>query len=182
MQLTDLDGDGDVDVLLTNGDTLDLSGDQEHGKAGPEHLLMPYHGVSWLENAGALRFTHHSIAPLYGAHRAQAADLDGDGDMDVVASSYMPLAPEETVTGPYRTESLIWLERRSGAEWTRHTLSTMDVEIPTLDLGDLDGDGDVDIVTGHLFLARLRADQRDVSLTLWESRLKPVKPEAPAPP
>ncbi len=170
MQLADLDGDGDQDVLLTNGDTLDLSGDKADGSAGPEHVLFPYHGVSWLESVGEMKFKGRRIAPLYGAHRAHAADIDGDGDMDVVASAYLPMAPEEAVRKPYRTEALIWLERRKPGQWLRHTLATMDVEIPTLDVGDIDGDGDADIVTGHLFLARMRPDHRDVSLTVWESQ------------
>ena len=169
MELADLDGDGDEDVLLTNGDTLDVSGDKGDGSAGPEHLLFPYHGVTWLKNMGGMKYESRRIALLYGAHRAHAADVDGDGDMDVVASSYLPMAPEETVRKPYRTEALIWLEQRSPDEWRRHTLASMDVEIPTLDVGDIDGDGDVDIVTGHLFLGRRSAEHRDISITLWES-------------
>ncbi len=42
IQLVDLDGDGDLDVLYTNGDVLDSP-----------YLLKPYHGVQWLENPGA---------------------------------------------------------------------------------------------------------------------------------
>src|SRR5207248_11773234 len=41
IQLVDLDGDGDLDVLFTNGDSLD------------ENTLKPYHGVQWLENKGS---------------------------------------------------------------------------------------------------------------------------------
>src|SRR5262249_48746454 len=66
IQLVDLNGDGRVDILYTNGDT----GDKPY-------VLKPYHGVQWLENQGDLRFEHHFITPLYGAMRAVAADFTG---------------------------------------------------------------------------------------------------------
>src|SRR5262249_49360710 len=47
IQLVDLNSDGKVDVLYTNGDTLD-----------DPFLLKPYHGIQWLENKGNLRFEH----------------------------------------------------------------------------------------------------------------------------
>ncbi len=44
MQLVDLDGDKDLDVLLTSGDAFDTV------------MLRPDNGVTWLENRGDLRF------------------------------------------------------------------------------------------------------------------------------
>ena len=79
IELVDLDGDRDLDVLLSNGDILD-----------PPYLLKPYHGVQWLENTGTFPFKHHAIAAMYGAMRAVAADFDGDGDQDVAAVSFLP--------------------------------------------------------------------------------------------
>src|SRR4029453_16610970 len=69
IQLADLDMDGDEDVILTHGDTLD------------DTIIKPYHGIQWLENKGNLTFVEHTLADLPGAHRAQAVDLDGGGDM-----------------------------------------------------------------------------------------------------
>src|SRR5262249_33300641 len=63
IQLVDLNGDGKLDILYTNGDTLDKP-----------YILKPYHGIQWLENLGDLRFRHHPITPMYGVHRAVAAD------------------------------------------------------------------------------------------------------------
>ena len=54
IQLVDLNGDGRLDVLYTNGDVLDSP-----------YLLKPYHGVQWLENRGTtdrLDFEHRPIA------------------------------------------------------------------------------------------------------------------------
>jgi cytochrome c5 len=133
IELVDLDGDGDLDVLLTNGDTLD------------DATIRPYHGVRWLENRGGFSFVRHDLGALPGAYRAQAADLDGDGDLDVAVAAFLP--------DLYHTRgglaSLGWLEQVRPGVFVPHTLQAGQLSHTTLDLGDFDGDGDVDIVTGN---------------------------------
>jgi ketosteroid isomerase-like protein len=133
IDVVDFDGDGDLDVLVTNGETLD------------DATVKPWHGVHWLENRGAFPFEPHDLAALPGAHRARAADLDGDGDLDVAVAAFLP--------DPDRTRgslaSLVWLERKAPGVFARHTLQAGQLSHTTLDLGDVDGDGDTDLVTGN---------------------------------
>src|SRR5216684_3242866 len=79
IQLIDINGDGNLDVLYINGDVLD-----------EPFLLKPYHSVQWLENKGTFPFEHHPVGPMYGVMAGVAADFRGQGKMDIVAVSYMP--------------------------------------------------------------------------------------------
>src|SRR5205807_6857031 len=78
--LVDLDGDGDLDALLTNGDALDQP-----------YVLKPYHGVTWLENRGSYPFVPHRLADCHGAGSPVAADFDGNGLLDVAFTVFLPL-------------------------------------------------------------------------------------------
>src|SRR5262249_60292151 len=69
IQLVDLDGDGDVDVLYTNGDTFD------------SFYPKPYHSIRWLENCGTFPFVDHLLTAMPGVHRALARALDGGGEL-----------------------------------------------------------------------------------------------------
>ena len=136
IQLVDLDRDGDVDVLLTNGDMFD------------DRLLKPYHGIQWLENKGGYPFTPRVLARMPATHRAVAADLDGDGDLDVAACAFTAGSVGESIS---RLPSVVWLEQVKPGRFERHTLELGNMTHATLDVGDFDRDGDVDIVVGSFF-------------------------------
>jgi hypothetical protein len=153
MAAADLDGDGDRDLLLTNGDMFD------------DDVLKPYHGVQWLENRGGLRFEPRPLARLAGAHRALAADLDGDGDQDVVASAFTGLAGGREDHLP----SLVWLEQVGKGRFVRHTIAAGRPSYPTLDVADVDGDGDLDVVAGVFALRGTSQDWLDV----WVNQRRP---------
>jgi hypothetical protein len=130
----DLDKDGDLDVLLTHGDTFD------------DGWVKPYHGIQWLENTGSYPFVEHTIAQLPGVHRAVAVDVDGDGDLDIVACALLAGGSDiDEKTLP----ALVWLEQTKPGTYVRHTIEMGFPRHATLDVGDIDGDGAVDIVTGY---------------------------------
>jgi hypothetical protein len=134
IQVVDLDKDGDPDVLLTHGDTMD------------DALVKPYHGIQWLENTGGDGpFQAHDVVQMPSVHRAMAADIDGDGDLDIVACALLPGASNaDDATLP----ALVWLEQTKPGVFVRHTIEMGFPRHATLDVADVDGDGDVDIVTG----------------------------------
>jgi hypothetical protein len=133
LQVVDLDRDGDLDLLVPNGDALD------------DDQLKPYHGVSWFENQGQLRFVEHRVLDLFGCEAAAAGDVDGDGDLDVVAVSFLPHLDPQAWEG---LDSVVWAER-TDAGWTVRSLERGRCVHPTLDLADYDRDGDLDLAVGN---------------------------------
>jgi VCBS repeat protein/FG-GAP repeat protein len=139
MQLVDLDRDGDLDVILTHGDTFD------------DGIVKPYHGIQWLENRGSYPFVEHTLAQMPGVHSARAADIDGDGDLDIVAAALLAGGADvdETIL-----PALVWLEQIRPGTFTRHTIAMGFPRHATIDVGDVDGDGDLDIVAGNFSLEK----------------------------
>lgn len=146
----DFDGDGDLDILMTNGDTLD------------DMKIKEYHGIGWLENKGSFPYTYHRIDSYPGVHRAEAGDLDGDGDLDFVASSFLPELGDER-HDKLQLSGLVWYEQTSKLKFTKHFLVKTRCDFPTLDLGDVDGDKRLDVMIGNL-MGTPRADGSEPAL------------------
>jgi VCBS repeat protein len=133
IELIDFDDDGDMDVLLTNGDSMD------------SRTLKPSHGVRWLENKGDPPFTAHLLTNLPGAFKAVAGDIDGDGDRDVIVIAFPPMGTAPS-TWP-STDLLVVLEQTTPGQFARHVLPEK-IGGTAMTAGDFDGDGDLDLATG----------------------------------
>jgi len=157
LEAADLDADGDEDFLLANGDTLD------------DGLpFKPYHGVSWLENRGAEGYRLARIGNLPGAHHAEAVDLDDDGDLDVVAASFLPQIPLPVPAG-VRMSSLVWYER-SGQGYRPWRIEANHPRHTGFALADVDGDGRRDLVGGINQAWDLEVKESGPALELWLNR------------
>lgn len=134
ISVVDLDLDGDLDILYTNGDAFDYI------PPGPR----PWHGVQWLENKGGLKFEYHRIGDFPGAYFANAVDVDKDGDLDIVVVSAFNKWDDP------RAQSMIWFENDGKMGFTPHDLTSDPTHLLVLDTADMDGDGWVDFVTGGM--------------------------------
>lgn len=116
----DLDGDGILDVI-----------------AGPY----------WLRNLGDGNFEVHKLAGVGGVARTRVADVNGDGKPDIVFVV-------ENVDYKAKVAAFVpvgWLENPgdpAAGPWTVHVIDK--VRSPhSLDVADLDGDGEPEVVVGE---------------------------------
>ena len=158
MTVVDLDKDGDPDIVHSNGDAFDYA---------PANS-RPWHGVQWLENRGALEFSVHRIADLSGASGPQASDIDGDGDVDVVVVSAYNRWSDPSA------QSLVWLENNGRQQFSMHDVAASPTHQVTLAVGDVDGNGTVDLVTGGLHISP--PYDRLSRVSLWINRGAPPRP------
>ena len=114
--LVDIDGDGDRDIL-----TISLDG---------------FNTIVWYKNLDGMgSFSSQiTIAQLQAVNQPITADIDGDGDLDIVAESQLD-------------DTIVWYENLDGlgSFSTQRIISANIDRITGLNAKDLDGDGNVDI-------------------------------------
>ena len=126
----DVDGDGDIDILGA------AESDRE---------------ITWWENTegNGTIWDEHTISNTFaGAHSVYAADVDGDGDLDVLGAAWID-------------NDITWWENTAGdgTNWSEHPINSAFINAFSVYAADVDDDGDLDVLGA--------AGDRDI--TWWEN-------------
>jgi hypothetical protein len=153
IQLVDMNGDGKLDVLYSNGDILD-----------EPYLWKPYHGVQWLENRGDLKFEHRRIADMYGVHNAVAARITGGPLPDVLAVSFLP-GDKFADRAARNADAVVVFKQTAPGAFERHALAKVNCDAVVCAAADLYGTGRTDLVIGNF-----SSQTTDHPVTIWKRK------------
>lgn len=150
-EMADFNNDGQLDFVVTNGDNGEY--------ASP---FKKYHGVRIYLNRGNLKFEEAFFYPINGAFKAMARDFDGDGDLDLAVISFFP----DFAGRP--EEGFVYLENQGNLNFSPSTFAEVTLgRWLTMDAGDIDGDGDIDLALGSYVRGPNPVPQEFSSL--WQS-------------
>jgi hypothetical protein len=136
-ELDDFNKDGFADIVYTCGDNADYS-----------RILKPYHGVYIFLNDGRNNFTQKYFYPINGCYKAIAKDFDNDGDLDIATISFFADYAHQP------EEGFVYLKNNGNFNFTPYSVeATKYGRWLTMDAGDFDGDGKIDLALGNFSVA-----------------------------
>jgi hypothetical protein len=156
--LHDFNGDGKLDILYVNGDNYDYS-----------RVLKPYHGIRILENDGQNNFHERFFFPVYGAARAEVADFDKDGDLDIMTTSNFADFQNHPERG------IMYFENMGRYQFRPYAFSMASTsQWNLMAMGDFNKDGWPDVVIGAMDLGNVARMQRSFGGKKLETAKDPL--------
>jgi hypothetical protein len=132
IEVVDFNKDGFDDIVYVCGDNADKT-----------PILKDYHGIYIFLNDGKSNFRQSYFYQLNGAYKAMVRDYDLDGDLDIAAISFFPDYLR------YPEESFIYLQNKGSLQFEDYSFpQAHNGRWVVMDAGDMDADGDIDIVLG----------------------------------
>jgi len=148
LDVGDIDNDGDLDAVTCSAISMDTA------KLWIWENVNPWNPSSW----NAIGIDVNLLSPP-NVYDCKFADLDNDGDLDIVAGGWDWLTNLEDLRvweNPYdggsgNPFSDLWGPGIGGMGWEISGATVPSPPILSLDIADFDSDGDIDIVTGEGF-------------------------------
>lgn len=127
LHLSDIDSDGNLDIFVS---------EMRHNGKNPQASTKILYGN------GKGDFTIQEIGKGMGNHESRVADLDGDGDIDILSKPYNWETPRID----------IWLNQSNSGKsklplnkWRRHLIGTLKDQGTHIVYGDFNNDGKIDL-------------------------------------
>ena len=134
-------------LSIPSGDAWDARAADINGDGIPDIVSASRDGdaIYWWENSDTspgIYWTMHAVDTSFASpYQTVPADVDDDGDLDLVCSSH-------------NDDGIAWWENLdgTGTAWQRTDIDPVFDAVNTLEMADVDGDGDLDAVAGSWYL------------------------------
>lgn len=159
MEVCDINKDGFDDLIITNGDNADYTYSKKN-----------YHGVHIYLNDRRNNFKEAYFYPVYGASKTIARDFDQDGDLDLAMIAFY------AENDQHKNEAFLYFQHQGSL-----IFQVTNLQVPKgpryicMDAGDVDHDGDIDIVLGNFQFGKMREGinkKTDLQLTYYKNLLR----------
>jgi hypothetical protein len=137
MVMADVDNDGDLDLVATTANA----------------AVVPAYGTNFYSYAATVRrndgngnFSGSDVIISTGHYisRVAAGDVDGDGDLDLILAGANPLVGYHSAPA-----YLLGIHQNNGGSFSKSGGIVQSAFVASIALGDVDGDGDLDLLTAN---------------------------------
>lgn len=155
-EIIDFDQDGQEDILYINGDSGDFG-----------HPPKPYHGIRFFRQVNNWQFEEKWFYPQQGSYQVAVEDFDRDGDPDIACTGFFAAA------AGMLQEGFLYLENpgeiKKAGDFKAYSFDdVLHSRFMVMDHGDLDGDGDIDLILGA-YTSLMSVPEKVKTLYQWQT-------------